>query len=494
MSTRGNADAGAGADSAQHPWDGRAELLDELSRYVTDAWTSFEHPRSREPQPEHDLLARLAERMPQQAGQPHEVLADAVHALESSISPSRPLYLAYIGSSGLEAGVLAAALTAVYDINMATAAGTGDALDAQAVRWMGEFLGYPVADGHFTSGGQTSNLTAILAAREHAMPGTRKTGITRPGAIYCSDEAHHSNTRAVEAAGMGSQAIRRIPVDTLHRMDVAALRRQLADDVAAGVTPVAVIATAGTTLTGAVDPLDEIATVCEEFGVWMHVDGAYGLPAAAAASTRAGARFVGLERADSLTVDAHKWMGLQKSCSLVLMRHPDALLRTFGHDERYMLHEHDAVNPVDRTFEYSRPFRALKFWLAMRLYGADQYRAWIDQTLEHAAVFAEQLRVHPGFELLHEPQLSTVCFRAVPDALGALVAPGESAARASDPDAFNTELAAAIQADGRVFLAPAVVDGAVCLRACFVNFRTSAADVDAILPVIDELARKLAHS
>ena len=168
------------------------------------------------------------------------------------------------------------------------------------------------------------------------------------------------------------------------------------------------VATAGTTLTGAVDPLDAIADACAEHGVWLHVDGAYGLPAAAVA---AQALFAGLERADSVTLDAHKWLGVQKSCSAVLLREAGALRAAYGHDERYMLHEGDQANPVDRTLEYSRPLRSLRLWLALRVHGAAQYREWIAHTLGLAARLAEQIRASDDFELLHEPQLSTLCFR-----------------------------------------------------------------------------------
>ncbi|KAI9029510.1 aromatic-L-amino-acid decarboxylase [Hyaloraphidium curvatum] len=460
--------------------DGRATLLDELERYIEGAWASFNHPRPAEPTPEGALVAHFSDPLPEAPGDSHAALRDAVAALEASVSPSRPLYLAYIGSSGLEAGVLAAALGAVYDVNLATAAGTAEKLDAQAVRWMAEFIGYPAADGHFTSGGQTSNLTAVLAARERAIPGSRIDGVGgSKAAVYCSDEAHHSNVRAVETAGLGRNAVRRIPIDGSRRMDVAKLKKALARDVASGITPVAVIATSGTTLTGAVDPLNAIADVCAEFGVWLHVDGAYGLPAAA--TKRAAPLFRGLDRADSVTVDLHKWMGLQKSCSLVMVRDASSLLRAFAHDEKYMLHKPDTVNAVDRTLEYSRPFRALKLWLALRLYGADQYRRWIDRTLDNARLFADSVRAHPSFELLHEPQLSTICFRHI-------------CAGSGDVDSFNARLATAVQVDGRVFLAPAVVDGATCMRVCFVNYRTTEEDVRAVLPVIDGIAEGLAGS
>ncbi len=459
-------------------WDGRAQLLDTITESIERAWSSFDRPRPVEPKPDAALLARLAEPLPQKPSDAKASLDDAINVLESSISPGRPLFLAYIGSSTLEAGVLAGALMQVYDVNLATIAGSADQLDRQAVQWMGEFINYPVADGHFTSGGQTSNLTGVLAAREQALPGVRKSGMgNRRAAVYCSDEAHHSNARAVETAGLGSDSLRRIPLDEHHRMRVDLLEEAIVADKAAGITPMAVIANSGTTLTGAVDDLWAIADVCEKHGVWMHVDGAYGAPAAA--STTAGHLFRGLERADSVTVDAHKWMGMPKSCSLIMTRHPHALLKAFSHNERYMLHDENSTNAVDHTFEYSRPFRSLKLWLAFRLYGAEQYRTWVDESFENTRLFTEAVRSHPDFEMLHEPMLTALCFRStlVPE---------------DQRDEFNERLARAIMADGRVYLAPATIDGKMCLRVCFVNFRTTADHVKFALDVIDEMARSLA--
>lgn len=475
-STGDSAPSTGSADSALADRDG---VLRDLSHYLADAWASFDSPRAHEPEADAALLARLGAGLPAAAGDLHAALDDAAHVLEASVTPARPLFLAYVGSSGLETSVLASALAAAYDANLATAAGAADLLDQQAVRWIAQFVGFPAAEGHFTSGGQTSNLTALLVAREQALPGVREHGLAdRRAVVYCSEEAHHSIVRAVEATGLGRRAMRRIPTDERHRMRADALAAAIAADRAAGITPIAVVATAGTTLTGAVDPLAAIADVCGEHGVWLHVDGAYGLPAAATAT--AGHWFTGLDRADSVTIDAHKWLGMQKSCSVVLVRHPHALRAAFGHEERYMLHEEDTGNPVDSTFEYSRPVRSLRLWLSMRVYGADRFRSWIEGTLDHAARLTEAVRAHPEFELLHEPMLSTVCFRHVP-----------ADVPADRLDAHNERLARAMQRDGRVFLAPADVDGRTCLRVCFVNFRTTAADVDLVLPVAAELGAGL---
>ncbi|CAN5462214.1 pyridoxal-dependent decarboxylase [soil metagenome] len=456
----------------------REALLEALTRLISEAWDSFERPRSEEPELAADLAERLEEGLPELPIDAEVVLSDAARLLDESNSPSRPLYLGYIGSTGLEVGVLAEALAATYDINLAVTARAADLIERQSLEWVSEFVGFPAAEGAFTSGGMTSNLTAMLVARERALPDCRRDGFAgRVGTVYCSAEAHHSIIRAVEAAGIGSAFARSIPIDDERRLNVDDLERAIADDIEAGHTPVAVIANGGTTLTGTVDPIGAIADVCERHGVWLHVDGAYGL--AAAATERAKPQFAGLERADSATLDAHKWLGLQKSCSLVLVRDPGLLEATFGHEEAYMRRPDSVRNAVERTLEYSRPLRSLKLWLAFRTHGAAAFRAWITGTLELAESFAEGVRASERLELACEPSLSTLCFRHVPG--------GEI-----DLDDHNLDLATAIQRDGRVYLAAAVVDGQTCLRVCFVNFRTRAEDVDFALETITEIGDRLA--
>jgi aromatic-L-amino-acid decarboxylase len=456
----------------------RATVLANLSRLIDEAWSSFDEPRVSEPELDVDLSARLRRPLPDAPGDQAQALADAVTTLDASVSPSRPLYLAYIGSSGLEVGVLASALSATYDANLASAAGGAELIEQQTLEWLAQFLGFPLGEGTFTSGGMTSNLTALLVARERALPGSRAEGVSgRRAAVYCSDEAHYSVVRAVEATGLGAASVRRIPIDGDRRMRADLLSEALRRDAADGVVPVAVVATSGTTLTGAVDPLDAVADLCAEHSTWLHVDGAYGLPAAA--TPTAAPLFRGLPRADSLTVDAHKWLGVPKSCSAVLFRERGALVTAFGHQERYMLHEGDIANPVDRTFEYSRPLRSLRLWMAFRIHGAAQYRRWIEGTIAHARELTRLVEAAPAFELLHRPMLSTVCFRHVP--------PG-----VADLDAHNARLGSAMQTDGRVYLAPAAIDGMTCLRACFVNFRTRADEVPLVLEVAQALGDALA--
>jgi aromatic-L-amino-acid decarboxylase len=458
----------------------RDDVLASLTDLIAGAWESFERPRPEEPGFDAELEERLGMPLPEEPHSAEEALADAARILDESVSPARPLYLAYVGSTGLEVGVLAAALSAAYDVNLAVTARTADLVEAQALDWVAEFVGFPLAEGAFTSGGMTSNLTALLAARERALPGCRERGFgDRTGAIYCSEESHHSVVRAAEAIGLGSQAVRRIPLGSDRRLDVKPLEEAIALDREAGITPVAVVANGGTTLTGAVDDLEAIADVCEGQDTWFHVDGAYGLPAAATES--AGPLFAGIERADSATLDAHKWLGIQKSCSVVMVARRGALEGTFGHEESYIRRE-EVPNAVERTLEYSRPFRSLKLWLAFRVHGAAAFRTAIERTLRLARDFAARVVADDQLELLCEPTLSTVCFRHVP----------RNAGSGFDLDAHNTRLAAAAQQDGRIYPAAAAVDGRTCIRVCFVNFRTAPADVELLLETVLELGDRLA--
>ncbi len=459
----------------------REDVLEHATRLVEEAWRSFDRFRPEEP-PLDERVRRLLEAgLPERPAPVHEVLDDAARILDESIAQPRPRYFAFIGSSGLEIGAVADLLAHTYDINLAVDARAATQIERQAVRWLGEFIGYPAADGAFTSGGTISNVTAVAAARELAMPGSRHAGLAgHRSAVYCSAEVHYSVTRAVELLGIGSDNLRAIPLDGLRRMRPDALASTIDRDRSEGVAPVAVVATAGTTLTGAVDPLDEIADVCADRGVWLHVDGAYGLPAAGVPSH--AELFHGIDRADSCSVDAHKWLYLPKAAGVVMTRHRGALPGAFAHEQGYLPHQQHELHAADITLEYSRPFRALKAWLAFRAHGAAQFRDAIARNLAEADLLYRRAQATEDFEVPEAPPgLSIVPLRHVP--------PG-----VADLDAHNRALAAEIQRDGRVYLASADIDGTIWLRPCFVNFRTTDDDVIAIIDVARELGERLARS
>jgi aromatic-L-amino-acid decarboxylase len=461
------------------PLPGRERVLDHAAALILDTWRSFDAARDDQPLPNERHLALLSEPLPDGPGDPAAALDAAADVLDVSLTQARPRFFAWIGGSGLEIGVLGDALMASHDVNVAVSSGAATPLERQTVRWTGEFVGFDAsADGLMAAGGTISNLTALTAARERALPGVRYDGIGgHRTALYCSAEAHYSVHRAAEVLGIGGRNVRAIALDARRRMDPVACAAAIDADRRAGVVPVAVVATAGTTLTGAVDDLRALSEVCASREVWLHVDGAYGLPAAATAL--AGHLFDGLDRVDSATVDAHKWLYVPKACSVLLVRDRDALETAFTHDESYIPHtDREDTHPVDRTLEYSRPLSALKLWLAFRVHGAQAIRAAIERNLRQARLLADLVREDPRLELLVEPQLSAVCFRHRPPEHVPAVE-------------HNAALAAAITAEGRILLAPATVDGVPCLRACIVNHRTTEDDIHAIVDVVCTIGARL---
>jgi aromatic-L-amino-acid/L-tryptophan decarboxylase len=457
----------------------REDVLLRAAALITDAWRSFDRARPGQPVVDERVRAMLREPLPEASEPVTQALQEAAEILDESIAQPRPRYFAFVGSSGLPIGVIADALASCFDVNLAVYSGAASEIEEQAVRWVGELIGYPVGGGAFTSGGTISNLSALAAARERAMPGTRATGMAdaRP-AVYCSHEVHYSVMRAVELLGIGGANVRALPMDERRRLRPAALAEAIDRDVAAGITPVAVVATAGTTLTGAIDPVGAIADVCTERGVWLHVDGAYGLAAAALPSM--ADTFTGLDRADSVSLDAHKWLYLPKACGVVLVRRREDLQHSFAHDEGYLPHERDEPHAVDVTLEYSRPFRALKLWLAFRAHGAEAFRRALERNLAQARLLYAEVQRHPDLQPLGEPQLSIVPFRHVPE-------------RVADLNAHNARLGFELQQDARVYVAPAVIDGSVYLRPCIVNFRTSDNDVLALVDIAREVGDRIAR-
>jgi aromatic-L-amino-acid/L-tryptophan decarboxylase len=455
--------------------EARTETLEHGLALILESWRGFDRARSYQPPIAEHIRALLDQGLPQSGIGPHAALDEVSEILDESLAHSRPRFFGYVGSSGLELGVLADALAGSHDINLAASAAAADLVERQTLRWVGDLVGYPAAWGTFTSGGMLSNLTALTAARERAQPGCRIDGCDGRGVVYASVEAHSSVERAVEVLGLGRRALRPIEIDAARRMRPDALAAAIDRDVAEGLRPVAVVATAGTTLTGAVDPIRAVAEVCAAHGVWLHVDGAYGLPAAATGSARH--LFDGLELADSAALDGHKWLFVPKACGVLLVRNRADLEAAFSHDAPYIPEIEFGEHPVEWTLEYSRPFRALKLWLALRAHGAEAFREAIEHDLELARLVADLVRSADDLELMTEPALSIVPFRHVPSR--------------GDPDAHNRRLVGALQRDGRVYVTGAVVDGRWCLRPCIVNYRTSADDARALVDVVREVGRRI---
>jgi aromatic-L-amino-acid decarboxylase len=433
------------------------------------------------PLPEHGtaagpLLAETAERL-----------------FGHSLFNAHPRFFGYITASpapiGILGDLLASALNANVGARVLSPAATE--VETQAVRWIAQLIGFPAgAGGLMVSGGNMANLVCFWAARAaRAGWDVRQQGSGGPGAprlrVYASAETHTWIQKAADLSGLGTASIRWIPTDAEQRMDVAALRQAIAADVAAGDRPLLVAGTAGTVSTGAIDPLPAIAAVCREHDVWFHVDGAYG--GFAAAVPGAPADLAGIALADSVAVDPHKWLYAPLEAGCALVRDGDRLREAFAYHPPYYHFEAGVTNYVDHGPQNSRGFRALKVWLALRQVGAAGYRTMIGDDMRLARHLAEAVRRTPELALLTQ-SLSITTFRFVPAALAAGV--GEPATEAR-LDAINRELVDRLQRGGELFVSNAVVAGRYALRACIVNFHTTAADIEAIPAIVVRVGRAL---
>ena len=412
---------------------------------------------------------------------------------DHSLFNGHPRFFGYITAPPAPIGIFGDFLAAAVNPNVGawTLSPAATEIESQTVRWIAELIGYPAdCGGLLVSGGNMANFVCFMAARAaKAGWNVREQGFAgEPGRrlrVYASAETHTWIQKAADLGGLGTAAIRWIPTDASLRMDVGALRRQIDADTAAGETPLLVVGTAGSVSTGAVDPLREIGALCKEYGIWFHVDGAYG--GFAAALPEAPDDLHGLSLADSVAVDPHKWVYAPLEAGCALVRDQDALRAAFAYHPPYYHFEERATNYVDYGPQNSRGFRALKVWLAMRQVGATGYRRMIADDIRLSQAMAEAVGRHAELELTTQ-ELSITTFRYVPRDLRSQVG-----GPAVEPhlDALNRELLDRLQRGGEAFVSNAVVGGRYLLRACIVNFHTARADVEALPEIVARIGRAI---
>lgn len=433
--------------------------------------------------------------IPNEALSRDEVMA-ALRTLvfEHATYTGAPGFMAYITGSGTVPGAVADLLASALNQNVGAwrlSPGATE-IELHLGRWFASRLGLPEgAGGYVTSGGAMAAFVALKAARD-ARAGwcIRELG-TRGGpplTMYASDEVHHVNTRAADMLGMGSDAVRHIATDVDGRLRVDVLRHTIERDIKNGYKPIAAIATAGTVSIGAIDPIDAIADVCAEHGMWLHVDGAYGGVAALTDAMRP--LFRGIDRADSVALDPHKWMYTPHSGGAVVVRDMQSLARAFAIDPSYVYDDKNETGHGSDLFslgpQFSRGFHALKIWVSLLAHGWDAY----ERRIAHDAALARYLHArasgHAELESIGStPALSIACFRYAPRELQGRQ---ESAAYLNR---LNELLMTALQHGGRVFPSNAVLNGQFVLRACIVNFRTEARDIDALIAETVQRGREL---
>jgi glutamate/tyrosine decarboxylase-like PLP-dependent enzyme len=413
-----------------------------------------------------ELEEALREPLPEHGSDPSQVVDQlSRHVFSNMCHVDHPRFFAFVPSPGNFVSVMADALAAGMNPFVGTwLAGSGPAeIELVTVDWLREMCGLPdTAGGLFVSGGSMANLTALAVARE-----TRLGGDAARGAIYYSDQTHSSIDRALGVLGFRPEQMRRLPCDRDYRLPIEALAAAVEEDRRAGKIPFCVIANAGTTNTGAVDPLPQLATFCAGRNLWLHADGAYG--AAAMLCERGRGALQGIEQVDSLSVDPHKWLFQPFECGCVLLRERRLLRDTFRILPDYLRDAHrlrEEVNFCDYGIQLTRGFRALKLWMSLKVHGAAAFRAAIEHGFEMAELAERRLRQSPRWEILSPAQMAIVAFRHAGD------------------DALNSRLAAELKEGGFAFLSTTTLRGRIALRLCTINPRTTEEDV---LGTIDRL-------
>lgn len=433
-----------------------------------------------------DLTARLSSSLPIDPQDVGSVMADFEAVASNGRHNGHPRMFGYVQSSGSFAGAAADFLASALNQNVTSwrSAPSATTIEHQVIAWLKEMIGYDATGtGILLSGGSFANFAGLsVALRSSTNVDLNRLGVAAlPGKprIYTSPMTHMSIAKAASMLGIGKDAIVSVAIDEQRRMRPAALATQVDADRAAGHHPVCVVATAGDVNTGAIDPIAAIVDVCVERRVWLHVDGSYG--ALAAKSRLIENAMVGINRADSVSLDPHKWLYTPLDAGCLLVRDANALRRAFAEGADYIDvvadREMSEFAYWDHSPELSRRFRALKIWFMLKIHGARAIQDAIDSNIAVARHLAKTVTASDDFELMAAVPLSIVCFRYK-----------------NGEDDFNKRLMVEVQRDGDSYLSNAMIDGRFALRACIVNFRTTNADVERLLETIRRVAARLASS
>lgn len=453
-------------------------MLDDMLDYI-------EHLRDRpvwKPMP-NETRARFRSSLPVRPVDLPIVYQEFVQdILPYALGNTHPGFMGWVHGGGTPIGMLAEMLSAGLNANAGGRDHSAIEVERQVIAWVREIFDFPdTASGLFVTGTSMANLLAVVIARNTALGcDSRKKGVGSTGLrAYTSAAAHGCVARATEVSGLGTDALRLIATDSRFRLDIRKLQEAVHADRAAGLHPFLVIASAGTVDTGSIDNLDAIASLCRKEGLWFHIDGAFG--ALAKLSPSLAPLLSGIEQADSIAFDFHKWGQVPYDAGFLLVRDAKYQLDTFSSPAAYLRREQRGMAsggpywPCDLGVDLSRGSRALKTWFTLKTFGLEQIGATITKSCELAQYLESKIVAEPKFELLAPAQLNIVCYRY----------------KAKDPDRFNTDLAIAIQESGLAAPSTTTINGAIAIRACIVNHRTQRSEIDALVDVTLRKAAEL---
>jgi aromatic-L-amino-acid decarboxylase len=469
------------------------ETVRSLGYRIVDMVVSeLSAPSKRPPRPpaqSDDVLALFDGPLPGEGTDPNELLsAIEDHFIPATTNLLHPRWMAYVLAGSLPLAGMMGAL--ISSLNLVYVDPVNTRLAKTITRWLGEMLEFgPDAAGYITTGGTWANLAGMAVARvRRAGWDVRTEGLVdHPTLVaYVSNEGHACLDKAMELLGMGSSQLRKIPVGSDYRILVDALEEAIVADRADGLQPFCIVGNAGTVNTGAVDPLDDLAEIATSHRLWFHVDGAYG--AFAVMVPEARPLFSGIEKADSLAVDPHKWLNVPIEAGCILVRDWADLTDTFSLIPPYLRAavSGSEVNLRDCGIELTRTNRELNIWLALRQYGRDRYTQLITNHLALTRQMAAWLEDAEDFEVISEPSLSVCCFRFVPSDLKLPAPEAESYL-----DQLNQAIEKALIEDGRALVSGTLLNGKRVLRACIVNHRVTEAGVAQTLLILRELGHQI---
>jgi aromatic-L-amino-acid/L-tryptophan decarboxylase len=468
-----------------------AEFRAQAHRMLDDMLGSIEHIREVpvwQPIPE-DVRSCFREELPFKPAtleQLHEQFMTRI--LPFTARNAHPGFMGWVQGGGTPVGMLAEMLAAGLNANLGGRDQIPLEVERQITEWMRSLFGFPAeASGILTTGTSMANFMAVKIARDASVGcEVRKHGVDRSSCrliAYSSTAAHGCVARALDFAGLGSDALRLIPVDNRHRIDLEALTQTVAADRAAGLTPFLVVGTAGTVDTGAIDDLDALAVFCAAQQLWFHIDGAFG--ALGMLAPEIAPRLKGIERADSLAFDFHKWGQVPYDAGFLLVRDGDRHQQAFASPAAYLARDGRGMSagspwPCDFGPELSRGFRALKTWATLKVYGTEAIGAVIGRTCELARSLEGRIAATPELELLAPVELNIVCFRYRCDAAGE-----------EQLNQLNREIVIKLQESGSVAPSTTLLHGRLAIRAAIVNHRTTKADIDTLVDAVLAAGRSL---
>jgi aromatic-L-amino-acid decarboxylase len=435
------------------------------------------------------------EKLPEEGRPFEEVLAFArEHILPYSTGNAHPRFYGFIQSSADPVGIMADFLAAGMNNNCWGGDQAAVHVEQLALRWLAEMLGFPIAaEGILVSGGSMANFTAIAAARRAMTPGNvREDGLAGPDAprltVYASDQVHACVDKAVDLLGIGTKQLRKIATDDRFRMRMPELAAAVAADRRAGFLPAIVVGNAGTVNTGAIDPLDQLADFCRRESLWYHVDGAYGALASIVPALRP--LFAGMDRADSIAADPHKWLYVPYEAGATLVREPGRLSAAFRKFPEYLASDPESPFPgpawyAERGVELSRGFKALKVWMGLKTHGRRGYEAQIENDVALAGFLAAEVDRRRDFERLAESPLSIANFR---------YRPADRKLSDTQLDGINRRIINALVGEGSFFLSPTILKGRTAMRVSITNFRTREEDLTALLDESERVGRALVEA